>query len=107
MMWDHAAAQELLDALFAKAGGASIEFAVAKGVVEAAQAHESEASSLGDPDGAPATALEVVRQPPLEPKNAAGRQLNPTELRPVHGIPPFAMVRLRIDRVVLKSPPWR
>jgi hypothetical protein len=66
---------------------ASIEFAVAKVVIEAAQAHESETPRLGDPDGAPATAFEVVRQPPLEPKNAAGRQLNPAELDSVHGIP--------------------
>jgi hypothetical protein len=68
--------------------GASIEFAVAKGVVEAAQAHESETHRLGDADGSPTTALEIVRQAPLEPKNAAGRQLNPAELRPVHDIPP-------------------
>ena len=84
--------------------GASIEFAVAKVVIEAAQAHESETSRLGDPDGAPATAFEVVRQPPFEPKNAAGRQFNPAELGPVHGIPPIAMPRLRMDRVVLTSP---
>jgi hypothetical protein len=66
---------------------ASIEFAVAKVVIEAAQAHESETPWLGDPDGAPATAFEVVRQPPLEPKNAAGGQFDPAELDSVHGIP--------------------
>jgi hypothetical protein len=73
-------------------------------LIEAAQTDESETPGLGDPDGAPATALEIVRQPPLEPKNAAGRQFDPAELDSVHGIPPFATMKLRIDRVDFTSP---